>query len=314
MRRTREFDRFGPWIDVVREPDDVPRLFRSHPLDLDAADLVLKVPRPIPRRDATPDMDLYDHLAVVDAEATTLLTRRGTTYTTAQVRHRDVAAVHTSVDLLDGRLRLLGTDREPDRSPVAFRYSSVSQDLVESLVRAVRARVHGRDISAPAPGARHRAAQPAWGTPITLGLRDLGDDDVALVTLQRDLTEHEHDVVPVASHLRRVVRRVPGRFHGLLDAVRPVTLHAAVVLTGPGELHVLHRREWVTTGRGPLTSVATTTVLTGRVTGMTTQPSDRYEGVDVVRLDSGRCRTRLPMPVGSETEDAVRGVVAAAGH
>src|SRR5690606_31495032 len=35
-----EYDRFGPWIDEVATPADVPRLFRDHPVDLDGARLV----------------------------------------------------------------------------------------------------------------------------------------------------------------------------------------------------------------------------------------------------------------------------------
>ncbi|WP_448629439.1 hypothetical protein [Cellulomonas soli] len=75
---TTEYDRFGPWIDQVRTPQDVPRLYRDHAIDLDSARLVLKVPRNITRRDATPDMDLYDHLLVLDATRLTVLSRRTT--------------------------------------------------------------------------------------------------------------------------------------------------------------------------------------------------------------------------------------------
>lgn len=58
--RVSEYDRFGPWIDEVLDLEDVPRLFRSHPVDFDAARLVLKVPRDIARRDANAAMNLYD--------------------------------------------------------------------------------------------------------------------------------------------------------------------------------------------------------------------------------------------------------------
>ena len=78
--RVSEYDAFGPWIDEVFAPEDVPRLFRNHALDFDAARLVLKVPRDIVRRDATPDMDLYDYLlndepASVQAEISAALGR-----------------------------------------------------------------------------------------------------------------------------------------------------------------------------------------------------------------------------------------------
>ena len=77
MRRTQEFDEFGPWILEVERPEDVPRLYRGHPLDLGSAELVLKVPRRIWRRDANPDMDLYDYLIVAGGDSMTVLSRRG---------------------------------------------------------------------------------------------------------------------------------------------------------------------------------------------------------------------------------------------
>jgi len=73
---TAEFDAFGPWIDEVRTASAVPRLYRDYPLDLDAARLVLKVPRNIARRDALPTMDLYDHLLVVGPHDLTVLSAR----------------------------------------------------------------------------------------------------------------------------------------------------------------------------------------------------------------------------------------------
>lgn len=74
---TPEYDAFGPWVDPVRSAEEVPPLYRDHPVDLAASRLVLKVPRDIARRDATPDMDLYDHLLVLEADALTVLSRRG---------------------------------------------------------------------------------------------------------------------------------------------------------------------------------------------------------------------------------------------
>jgi hypothetical protein len=54
----------------------VPRLYRDHPLDLDAARLVIMVPRTAARRDPTAGMDLYDHLLALDAEGLLVLSRR----------------------------------------------------------------------------------------------------------------------------------------------------------------------------------------------------------------------------------------------
>lgn len=297
MRRTAEFDAFGPWIDEVHTADEVPRLFRDRPIDLEHADLVLKVPRQISRRDANPDMDLYDHLVVADRHGLEVLTRDGSTYRHRRVPLDEVAVIHSSVDLLDGRFHVRGTGRDPGR-PLGFRYNSVSHELVERLVHVLRTSIRG---TTGAPGgvvAPERA--------VHLDLRDLGDDDIALVTAQQDLSEREGDVVPVAAHGRRVVPRRGGALHGLLDTVRPVTLQGAVVCSAPAEAHLVHRKDWFSTGRRPVSSVAHTVWVVPHVSRVTEHPSERYDGVDVLTVTSGAASVEVPFPQGSEGVGALR--------
>jgi hypothetical protein len=308
MRRTAEFDAFGPWIDEVRAPEDVPRLYRSSGVDPTSAELVLKVPRRISRRDATPDMDLYDHLVVLSGDDLTLLTRRGSEFTRRTVRVDHVASITASVDLLDGRFSVADTRMSDPDEPLSFRYNSVSHELVEQLVRSLRDRARG---GSPLHGAHAAPPEPVWGRPMTLGLRDLGEHDVALVTEQRDITDHDRAVVPIAMHPRTVVERRNGTFRGLLDQVWPVTLQAAIVSTGPDELHVIHRRRWFTTGRKPVTSVAHTVVLTSRTSGVNLRRSERYHKVRLARITSGRAVTSFPVPADSDTAAAIQGVVEA---
>lgn len=305
MRRTAEFDAFGPWIDEVHAPDEVPRLFRDRPVDLERADLVLKVPRRISRRDANPDMDLYDHLVVADADGLEVRTREGATYRYARIGYAEIAVLRSSVDLLDGRFRVLGTGAEATEH-VGFRYNSVSHDLVEALVRVLRAAVRRRLV-----GADDVAAPATPGRPVRLGLHDLGDDEVALVTAQRELAGRDPDVVPVAAHGRRVVPRRGGALPGVLDAVRPTTLQGAVVCTAPSEVHLLHRREWFSTGRRPVSSVAHTIWVLPRVSRVTDHPSQRYGAVDVVTVTSGTTSVEVPLPHGSDSVAALRAALTA---
>jgi hypothetical protein len=300
MRRTAEFDSFGPWVDRVTAEEDVPRLYRSARVDPRGADLVLKVPRRISRRDATPDMDLYDHLVVVDAARVTLMSRRGGTFTTRTIPHEDVAVVSVSVDLLDGRLRISGA-RTADGDPISFRYNAVSQDAIDDLVRNVRERARGDAV--PADGAVTRVDR------ISLGRRDLGPRDIDLVTELREAATVEPSLTPVAAHLRTTVRRRDGMLAGALDRVRPVTLHAAVVATSPGELHVVHRRRWFTTERKPTTSITRTAILEDRVTRFALHRSERYHGVREARVESGRTVTTLPVPADSPTAAAIAAVL-----
>lgn len=303
MARSREFDAFGPWVDVVQEPDDVPRLFRPG-VDVASAHLVLKVPRRIDRRDATPDMDLYDHLVVADADGLTLLTRASGRFTTTRVAYDRITALRSSVDLLDGRFELHDLSGTPaSGAGVAFGYNGVSHEVVGRLVHVLRTEVR-RAAGVPAP------AREAHAAPHLLGRDDLGRLDVDLVTEQRDLAAAYWDVTPLGMHPRGPVTRRGGTLAGVSDWLRPTTLHACVVGAGPGELHLLHRRRWFTAGRRPVRSIAHTVVVAPRVDSVTTGPSDRFEGVEVARLSSGRSHLDVPFPTGASTGDAVRAGVA----
>ena len=74
MHVISEYDAFGPWIYEVHNVDELPRLYQNAGIDPTTCSLVLKIPRNIERRDATPDMHLYDHL--VSAAAATSTTPR----------------------------------------------------------------------------------------------------------------------------------------------------------------------------------------------------------------------------------------------
>ena len=309
MRRTVEFDEFGPWVFEVRKPEDVPRLYRDHPLDLESADLVLKVPRRIWRRDADPDMDLYDHLIIAGPGSIEVLSRRGDRYDTAEVPYRRVAAITSSVSLLDGRLTV--HDVEGDREAgLAFniRYNSVSHDLIQRLVWIVSAK--SRDSAGPgvAPATPPHTEHPP------VALRDLGDDDVALVTGLREVSLLDDGVVPVATHQRTSVHRKAGAFRRLVDLLRPVTLHAAIVCVGPGELHVIHRRQWFTIGRRPVHSVAHTVVPVQNVTSVQVDDAPRYTIAQVIRVTSGRSVVEIPFPGGAETGTAMLGALGASSN
>ncbi|GGC00353.1 hypothetical protein [Cellulomonas carbonis] len=309
MARSREFDAFGPWVDEVQEPEDVPRLFRRHLPDPRAEHLVLKVPRRIDRRDATPDMDLYDHLVIAGAVDLTVLTRTSDGFRTSTVPYDRVTAVRSSVDLLDGRFELHEVRGTPATGAgLAFGFSGVSREVVERLVQVLREQVrHAAGL--PSPTREHHTSARL------LGRDDLGPQDVDLVTEQRDLAAAYWDVAPLGMHRRTAVTRRGGTLAGAADWMRPVTLHACVVGGGPGELHLLHRRRWFTTGRKPVRSISHTVVLTPRVDAVSVAPSERYEGVEVARVSSGRSHVDVPFPTGAETGEAVRsGVAGLAAH
>lgn len=291
MRRTAEFDAFGPWVVRVRDEEDLPPLYRDHEVDL-GADVVLKVPRDITRRDANPDMDLYDHLVVAGSDGLTLLSRRPSApgYDVRSVPWDRIAVVRTGVELLDGSFSAV--DLEHREAPVTFRFNGSSYDEVQAFAREVRERaaVAGSPLTWSGPSA-------------DLDLHTFEPHDVALVTTQRSLVAENPDLVTVVGHPRRTVRRVGGRTAALLDALVPVTLHGLVVSASPGEVHLVHRRRWTTTSRRPVHSLVHTALVQPRVTEVRVRDSDRWAEVDVVEVRSGAARLEVPVARATGTAD-----------
>ncbi len=286
FQRTEEFDQFGPWVLPVHNRDEVPRLFRPYEEDPGSAQVVLKVPRRISRRDANPRMDLYDHLLVLRGSTLTLLSRAPGD--SGGVRHREIAAdlllsIEDSVDLLDGRLSV----RVRDEKPLVVRYNGASRDTVAPLVRGLR--LLWRDTPPSAEG-------PVGADHVPLGLRDLGPD-VALVSDYRELIADEPAMDLRGAHARRkVTPNDAGAVTGLVHRVWPMWLQGAVVCTDGIELMVLHRRSWWVRGNRPVHSLARTVLPLDR-TAPVEVVATGYQGVEEVRVHHDAAR--FAMPTGS---------------
>ena len=312
FRSTPEYDAFGPWVLPVTGPDEVPPLFRRHPIDFTGTQLVLKVPRPIERRDALPSMDLYDHLLILQASGLTVLTRVEDQVRTHVVAPSELLAIEDATDLLDGRLTLFTALPE---GPVTVHYNGSSRDVVGQLVDGLRAFWGGgpRARSAEAAGVAGEAAEAAGVEPPTqLGLTALGPD-VALVTAYRELARTEPWIRLLSAQARQqVVPAGQGAGAALARALHtlwPMTVQGAIV-TGDGrELQVVHRREWWLRGRRPVHSLARTVIPLARVVGIEAEDDPRYAGVRVLTVVMGPARISFPVAAASATEDGVR-----AGH
>lgn len=296
---TAEYDAFGPWVYQVRTPDEVPRLFRDGPLDLDGSELVLKVPRTIARRDATPQMDLYDHLVAAGPDRLTVLSRRPGGYTAGSVPYRDIAAIESGTDLLDGQLTLHLTTGEP---PTTISYNGSSQEMVDRLVGVVRA---------------HYLDGRSAGLQLPTDFRDGDvefenfDADLALVSEYGAVLRREPGVAFLAAHERRqVVPRdsggVAGAVSRLIHFAWPMTLQAAILCADPHELSVIHRRTWWVRGHVPVHSVCRTTVPLHRVDRVLLHPHPGYAGVVVAELQLGGTTLELPLPESSDAVSVLR--------
>lgn len=294
--RTAEFDAFGPWIDEVRTPDDVPPLFRPHPLDLAAATLALKVPRNISRRDATPDMNLYDHLIVVAADGLTVLRRTADTagregFTARSVPFASVVGLRDVVSLLDGRLEVLVRDGEP----VVIPYNGSGRAAVTRLVEKLRAAT-----TSDAPSTVGRAlltGAPSGAEP------SMSEREVGLVNDFREITRRDPQLQAWAWHERQGVRPRPEASNvvsRLAHLVSPMTLHGAVVAGSETGLEIVSRREWLRRGRGPEHSSGRLVIPWSRIDALVVRPHARYAAATSVELRLGSANVEVVVPTGSD--------------
>ncbi|MDM7832606.1 hypothetical protein [Cellulomonas edaphi] len=298
---TREYDQFGPWIDEVRGPQDVPALYSDYPIDFAAGELVLKIPRNIARRDATPDMDLYDHLLLLRRDDFVVLSRTdptaggapdGAPYGQRVLAFQDIAAIHDVVNLLDGRLSILARDGDV----VSVAYNGAARASVDRLIDVLRA---GLWTYPPAPTGELLAG----AAPEAEGAAPLARHDGALMGDFESVARRFGGLKPWAWHDRQVV---PPRGSGwralarrLTHAMSPMTLHAAVLATDDVALDVFGRRGWLIRGKAPELSSARLVIPFGALENVRTAPHDEYHGVSEVTFGSGDARVSICVPQDS---------------
>jgi len=291
-----EYERFGPWIDEVVTPGEVPRLFRSHPLDVTAARLVLKVPRNVARRDVSAGTDLYDHLLVVDDRTFTVLSRRPAepgTFTVRTLALDALASVRDVVSLLDAHL----TVASRDGTSVTVAYNGSARENVARLVDELRGAVVG---APPTPLAveLQRAGSELVASERPL---DTGRSDGGLLADLAAVRRAQPHVVPWTGHGRVAVRPVGGGFAALVQRVvpSPVTLHGAVLAADGTALEILGRHEWLVRGRTPVSSSSRLVVPWSSLDAIRLAPHERYPDAVVVTFVAGRDATQIVVPAGS---------------
>jgi hypothetical protein len=295
-----EYDAFGPWIDEVRSPSEVPRLFRAHPLDFEAASLVLKVPRNIVRRDANPAMHLYDALLVLDSAGLLVLTRAGDDFTARRVPFTSIVALQNDSLLLDARF----TVHTADGGPLVVPYNGSARESIDRLVDRMRALMTPSSAAAPAgPAAPSTTAAPAG--PVAPVALPAHPRDAGLVAAFADFEAAEPEITLLATHptLRLRPPGGAGAVARARHALRPMTLHGAVVAATPGELHVLHRREWLARGSQADISDAHTLVVRRPGARPASHAHPLYPDAVVVTLPTGG--DPLELVLDADTANAV---------
>lgn len=278
MTPNEEYDGFGPWILPVRTADDVPPLFRPRNLDPAGAHMALKVPRSIERRDASPGMDLYDHLLLLDQDSLTVLSRdtgfSGRGFTERRVLLTELAGIRDSVDLLAGRLVVATRDG----AVLELTYNGSASDTVGRLVAALQE-------GFPTVGAG------ASGDTASAGV--LGRDDVDLVGLLRDTRSGGGKLL--LAQPRRRVHPTSGPLARVAHLLSPATLHATLVCRGPRSVDVLGRAVPLARGRTPVRSLDRLSLPAAGVQLIEAGPRRGYAGVTDVVLGVGAARFVVPL-------------------
>jgi hypothetical protein len=308
---TAEFDAFGPWIDEVRSPYEVPRLFTLHPIDFATTRLVLKVPRNISRRDANPTMDLYDHLIIAGEHELTLLSRDGTMMRSTTMAYDRIAAISDAVALLDAELTIVGSDGHT----VRFAYNGSGNGAIVRLIELLRALVNpgaitmGPDSSNP-DGAGPASTGPASTGPAIApprspyassgpGIDDLGRGDSVLVTWFRDLERMDASLDFRAGHGSAPVTPRSGT---VTDWLRPSAVSGVLVAASPSELQVISRRAPIVRRSAVDHSRRRTIVFRGGIHSSHSAPHSHFAGLAVVALQVGSTGVEFTTLQGSEVE------------
>jgi len=273
---TPEFDAFGPWIDRVTTVEQVPRLYAGYPLNLETAKLVLKVPRNITRREATPDMDLYDHLLIAGEKSLTILSRESNRFTESVIDYSDVVAISQALNVLDGSLTLYTAN---DRVHV-IEFNGAGAAAIASLVEVIR----------PQPVVEKSSP---YGAAVNVSVVDR-----MLVGQLRELERREpllriravHGHASVAH--RSGLARVLGRTH---------VLGAMIVATTPTELHIISRRDWVNVLKKPDLSHRHTVITLSGLRSIKSQPHPIYVGLVELTVRMQSNTLTIVVPEGSQT-------------
>ncbi|WP_432572302.1 hypothetical protein [Kineococcus sp. SYSU DK005] len=330
---SREHDTFGPWIEQVHTPHDVPRLYRDHPLDLNSARLVLKVPRNIPRREALAETDLYEHLLVVHPQRLSVLSRHHSTheapaggpggYRTRHVDLDDVVAVHDEVDLLDAHLHV----HTRDGGVLSLSYNGSARGHVQRLIDELRrgsTGTTGAAGSTRAPCGAGADVDTVMDTVMDtvvdtgvdtggLAMPSLGADDlrdVAVVADYLHVARRRPDLLPLAWHARQVLRprctSPAGAWRRLSHLRSPMTLQAALLARDGTHLEVFTRRRQLVRGQRPVHCSSRLVLALRTLERVTARPNSRYRGATDITLHAGQARLHLSVPTGSLAESVLR--------
>ncbi|HEX2945653.1 MAG TPA: hypothetical protein VHT96_06835 [Clostridia bacterium] len=130
-----EYNAFGPWIIEITDQYPLPPLFIPYYKE-DGIDLMrIKIPRNIERRNANPDMDLYDYVIGLYENNIYILERLENDVKETKILYDEIEGLENFVDFLSGKFTIFLNDRK-----VIIPYNAVSEQIINSMIRIIRDR------------------------------------------------------------------------------------------------------------------------------------------------------------------------------
>ena len=133
FKRTKEFDAFGPWIYEIGSEHELPALFEDYRNSTEEALMLFKIPRQIERRNANPEMHLYDAVIGIFETYMLMLYRKGEGVQETRVMINAIDAIRVTQCLLNGSLVLY-----TDNRVYTISYNTVSQSIIKKSVDLIR--------------------------------------------------------------------------------------------------------------------------------------------------------------------------------
>ncbi len=135
VKSTKEYDAFGQWIFEINDEYTMPPLFVNYYQEKETPLMLIKIPRKIDRRDATPDMNLYDYVIGAFESYLYILKRVHDNVEEKRLSYESVVAIKNTAALLKGQLYLFLKDET-----IIVDYNTVSEDKMFKLINIIRER------------------------------------------------------------------------------------------------------------------------------------------------------------------------------
>lgn len=146
MAKSKEYDAFGPWILEINDEYPMPPLYIKHYHEKETPLMLIKIPRNIDRRNATPDMNLYDYVVGMFASYLYILKRVRNSVEEKRVWYKDIVAVRSTAALLSGELVFFLKGEA-----IIINYNTVSKEIMDTLADIIRGKysteIHCLDIA-----------------------------------------------------------------------------------------------------------------------------------------------------------------------